>query len=278
MTDPSHVQEAGRPCLSVSIVVYDRRRDQKHQQDSILAEAIRHVSASPFCESVVVLDNSPIRQFEWTTHLSDKILYIHFSGSNLGYGRAHNVARFLCSSSYHLFLNPDIVFFDGSTLPKLLALMGECPDLALIQPQIMDPCGTVIQRLCKRDPTLLAQVGRGMFPALYKMILTQYNDWYEMSDVAYASLPVESSYLSGCFMLCRRSCLDQVDWFDPRFFMYLEDADLTRRLSFVGRCVHEPRVRVGHLWGRGSHRSLRLKLVAIASYFRYASKWGCRLV
>lgn len=272
------MQDVERPCLSVSIVVYDRCGDHSRPQDPVLAEAIRHLAALPSCETIVVLDNSLLSSFAWTADLTDKVLYLHFSGSNLGYGRAHNVARFLCSSRFHLFLNPDIVFFQGATLSRLLALMAESPGLALIQPLIMNPCGTVVQRLCKRNPTLLAQVGRGVCPGLYQSLLGRYNDWYEMSDVAYSSRPVDSSYLSGCFMLCRRSSLDQVGWFDPRFFMYLEDADLTRRLSSIGRCVHEPSIRVGHLWGRGSHRSLRLKWVAVASYFRYASKWGYQLV
>ena len=61
-----------------------------------------------------------------------------------------------------------------------------------------------------------------------------------MRNIAYSNSIVESTYLSGAFMLCRTEVLDQVNWFDERFFMYLEDADLTRRLSKFGKCVHNP--------------------------------------
>lgn len=264
--------------LSVSIVVYDGETKKRATRDPILARAICELVNHTSCEIIVVLDNSPTRSFQWTSELSPKVLYIHFSGSNLGYGRAHNVARFLVRCKYHLVLNPDIIFLEPESLSRLLSIMEKESDLAMIQPLIVSPDGNEIQHLCKRNPTLLSQIGRGLLGRPYRMLLASYERWYVMANLAYADRPVESQYLSGCFMLCRRSCLDEVDWFDPRFFMYLEDADLTRRLSAVGRCVHEPRIRVGHVWAKGSHRNLRLKLVAIASYFLYARKWGYRVV
>lgn len=263
--------------LSVSIVVYAEPGKNTAARDPILERAIFDVVRHPFCDVVVILDNSPVRNFGWTAELSPKVLYLHFSGSNLGYGRAHNVARYLTNCRYHLVLNPDIVFLEPDCLPGLLTILEEEPDLAMIQPLIVSPDGQKIQPLCKRNPTFLSQVGRGLLGWPYRRFLASYERWYVMGRLAYGDRPVESPYLSGCFMLCRRRCLDEVDWFDPRFFMYLEDADLTRRLSTVGRCVHEPRLRVGHVWAKGSHHSLRLKLVAIASYFRYGAKWGYQL-
>lgn len=263
--------------FSVSIVVYDNARTSPLTRDPILATLLSDLAILPACERILVLDNSPERIFAWASEVSEKVVYIHFSGTNLGYGRANNIARFITSSKYHLVCNPDIVFLDPEFLSKLLTIMEEQDDLAMIQPLIVSPDGEHIQRLCKRNPTFFSQIGRGLLGKPYKAIFATYEHWYEMRGLAYADRPIESEYLSGCFMLCRRRCLDAVNWFDPRFFMYLEDADLTRRLSAVGRCVHEPRIRVGHIWGKGSHRLLRLKLVAINSYFIYGAKWGFQI-
>ena len=38
-----------------------------------------------------------------------------------------------------------------------------------------------------------------------------------MRDAAYSNLIVESTYLSGSFMLCRTELLDAIEWFDERF-------------------------------------------------------------
>jgi len=59
--------------------------------------------------------------------------------------------------------------------------------------------------------------------------------------------------------------------------MYLEDADLTRKLSLVSECIHDPSVSVEHEWRRGSHKSFKLMAVAIYSFFQYSMKWGFRL-
>jgi GT2 family glycosyltransferase len=268
----------GRSVLSVSIVVYRRSPFLGEDFDRTLADAISHLAQNPLCGTILVLDNSPGNHFHWTTSLSARVVYIHFSGSNLGYARAHNVAQYLADSPYHLILNPDIVFSDSHCLDRLLAIVEAEPDIALIQPLITSPDNARIQFLCKRNPTFLSQLGRGFLGSVYFRLMAAYDSWYVMRDLAYGHQPVESQYLSGCFMLCRRSCLDRVGWFDPQFFMYLEDADLTRRLSAIGRCIHEPRIRVGHVWARGSHQNLRLRLVAISSYFRYGAKWGFRLV
>ncbi len=264
--------------LSVSVVVYRRTSVSLPALDAVLAQSIRHVTDLPFCDRVIVVDNSPHPVFAWTASISFKVFYLHLSGANLGYAKGHNIARFLTSSPFHLVLNPDIVFLAEGTLLELLSALEADPSLAMIQPMLVDANGAGVQRLCRNNPTLLSQLGRGIAPVLYRRLLGRYDNWYEMVGIAYGDCPVESQYLSGCFMLCRRSCLDLVNWFDPRFFMYLEDADLTRRLSGVGRCLHEPRLRVGHVWAKGSHRSLRLKLVAIVSYIQYGCKWGFRII
>lgn len=47
--------------------------------------------------------------------------------------------------------------------------------------------------------------------------------------------------ISGCSFAIRRTMLEQLDGFDPDFFLYLEDADLSWRVRFAGgRIVYVP--------------------------------------
>ncbi len=78
-------------------------------------------------------------------------------------------------------------------------------------------------------------------------------------------------------MLMRSEAFQKVGGFDQRFFLYLEDADLTRRMAREGRCVHLPLVEVVHGWGRGNYSSLRLMLVNVMSAWRYFRRWGWAL-
>jgi GT2 family glycosyltransferase len=81
-------------------------------------------------------------------------------------------------------------------------------------------------------------------------------------------------YLSGCCMLIASDAFSRIGGFDDRFFLYLEDADITRRLASLGQAVHLPVASVVHHWGRGNHRSKRLTLVNLHSAWIYFRKWG----
>ena len=200
------------------------------------------------------------------------------SACNNGYGRAFN--RVLAALAEQLApewigaLNTDLSWEPG-TFERLLAWLEAQPQVVLAVPQITDPEGQP-QRLCKRDPTLLALASRRFWPERLKPAwLRRYDAWYAMTDQD-PSRVFEVPYLSGCCMLARRQALLQVGGFDERFFLYLEDADLTRRLRALGRCIHLPVATVQHAWGRGSHRSFRLMLVTLHSAWLYFRRWGLR--
>ena len=78
-------------------------------------------------------------------------------------------------------------------------------------------------------------------------------------------------------MLIRSDAFCRSGGFDERYFLYLEDADLTRTLSRYGRCVHLPVASVIHAWGRGNYGNLRLMAVNLSSAWLYFRKWGWSL-
>ena len=70
----------------------------------------------------------------------------------------------------------------------------------------------------------------------------------------------------------------KVDGFDPRFFMYFEDADLSRKFQKKGyRTIYYPYVHITHFWKRESQKSLKMALVFMISGFKYFHKWGWKL-
>jgi len=263
--------------ISASIVVYSQKQltddSAKYQ---CFVDCVKHLLSHELITKIIIIDNSPSPYLLAAIPSGKKLNYIYNQGNNLGFGRGHNLARVLSSDSeYHIFINPDIVFLEDDCISILLRYMVENKDVCIVQPKIVYPNSGKIQFLCKRNPTLMVQVIRSL--GLQNLhTLRDYNSWYEMRDIAYRSTPVETQYLSGCFMFCRKSSLEYVNWFDPRYFMYLEDADLTRSAAAIGKCIHLPHVTIGHLWARGSHKLLRLRIEAIKSYVKYSLKWGFR--
>ena len=65
--------------------------------------------------------------------------------------------------------------------------------------------------------------------------------------------------------------------FDEEFFLYLEDADLTRGMQSYGKCLHVPYLSIVHQWQRGSYKNPKLMYWNILSFFIYSNKWGLKL-
>ena len=59
---------------------------------------------------------------------------------------------------------------------------------------------------------------------------------YEWRDVILAVQPfLDPPIVSGCWMMFRTVVLQQLGGFDPRFFLYFEDFDLSLRTSELSR-------------------------------------------
>lgn len=204
---------------------------------------------------------------------------------NLGYGRAVNWAATALADQaikngvqpapWLAALNTDLSWVEGSFEALLHWLSGE-PNVVLAVPQILDPEGEV-QQLCKRDPSVMALLSRRFVPSWLKPARLQLLDRRYLMASSQLDCVLDVEYLSGCCMVIRRSAFERVGGFDERFFLYLEDADLTRLLRKEGRCVHAPVMQITHAWGRGNHLSLWLTAVNLASAWLYFRKWGWRL-
>lgn len=75
-------------------------------------------------------------------------------------------------------------------------------------------------------------------------------------------------------MFLRTNILKKVGLFDEKFFMYLEDTDLTRRIHKVAKTIYFPYVHIYHEYGKGSYKNFKLLYYHIDSAIKYFNKWG----
>lgn len=195
-------------------------------------------------------------------------------GRNLGYGVAHNLAlRSLAgvTAPYHLIVNPDIRL-QNETLSQLAAVMDAMPKVGLLMPRVVYPDGSV-QYLCKLLPSpldlVLRRFGRGPLSWLFGKRMAR----YDMKHFDY-SHPGYVPVLSGCFMFTRRSVLESIGGFDERFFLYMEDTDLCRRVGSNAQLLFWPWASVTHGHSQGSYKDLSLLRLHICAAIAYFNKWG----
>ncbi len=218
---------------------------------------------------LVIADNSPVPLVS-PAFTRDRVRYLHM-GTNLGFGRAHNraFAEVARQSDAHLILNPDIVF-GPDVLAHLTGVIERQPEVGAIMPQIRYPSGE-IQRAAKLLPTPIDIFTRRFSPsARWREAV---NDRYELRALSQTQA-VETPTLSGCFLIVRSALFADLGGFDPRYFMYMEDYDLVRRIGDRAVTLYDPTVVVEHAHGRGSYRSRTLLKAHIRSAIAYFHKWG----
>lgn len=85
---------------------------------------------------------------------------------------------------------------------------------------------------------------------------------------------MEVPTISGCFMFIRISDIMKINGFDDRFFMYMEDVDLSRRMGQISKVMFCHETKIIHLADRVSYKNKKLLKYHLNSAFKYFHKWG----
>ncbi len=180
---------------------------------------------------------------------------------NIGFGAAHNLCLKEDTGKYHFVINPDITV-NSDVLSDMVDFLEQNRDTVMCMPKILNLDSTE-QKLPKEKPTFK----RLFFGRLSKKIRNEYV-WAE-KDI---TKPCDVDFCTGCFFAIRTEIFKELNGFDERFFMYLEDADLTLRAKKKGRVLMLPEFSVTHKWERTSAKSLKYLLIHISSCFKFLLK------
>ena len=221
--------------------------------------------------TLYLIDNSATDSFRYQ-FISPRIEYI-FNGKNTGYGAGHNIAirKIISKSQYHLVLNPDVEF-DPEVLQGLFSFMQNNRHVGLVMPKVLYKNGEM-QHLCKKLPSPFDLFLRRFFPGKMKFIIKGFLENYELRNRDYNSI-MEVPNLSGCFMFIRNTVFTSIGLFDERYFMYMEDTDLCRRINKYYRTVYYPINSIVHGYSKASYKSFKLMKHHLNSSVKYFNKWG----
>jgi len=250
--------------INASIVLYHNKKEQ-------ILKTINSFLNTSMSIRLYLVDNSSNDNLKELSTIDRRIEYV-FNNANLGYGSAHNIAMrksIADSVPYHLVLNPDI-YFEKGKIDNIYEYMEENPDVGSVMPKVLYPDGE-IQYLCKLLPSPFDLIFRRFVP--FEKWKDKRNEIYELRFTGYDEI-MNIPYLSGCFMFLRVDILKKVGLFDERFFMYLEDTDLSKRINRVAKNIFYPYVHIYHEYSKGSYKNKKLLMYHIQSAIKYFNKWG----
>lgn len=244
--------------ISISIVTYNDAQNVK----KLLSSLQQYEDISAF--DIYIIDNAVEENLPETLLSVHSGLNITVNKENVGFGAAHNQILPKLNSKYHLILNPDILFAEN-TITRLCNYLDQHTDVVAITPKVLNPDGTeqFLPRVLPKFKYLLA----GKLPFCKK-----WRDEYTFTKKS-ISEPIDISFCTGCFMLLRTDAIQKAEGFDTRYFMYMEDADLSRRIKQYGRIILYPHTAIIHAWHRASHKSLKFLKIHTQSMLKYFLKF-----
>ena len=199
------------------------------------------------------------------------------NSDNLGFGRACNIGAASASGQWILFLNPDTRLLPDTLSKALRSLEGlKSENVAVCGVKLVDGDGRTA-RSCARIPdwrmfTVAALGLDRIFAGANTHMMT---DWDHESG-RYVG------HVIGAFYLMHRAIFEQVGRFDERFFVYLEDLDLSARVHAHGfRIYYSASAQAYHAGGGTSRKILarrlfyaqRSRLQYAAKHFSRAARW-----
>jgi len=210
---------------SIIVVTYNSRGDI----DACLQSVQAH---SPDAETIVVDNLSTDGTLDHVRHCYPAVTAVS-AGRNGGYGAGNNLGARLAHGDYLVILNPDTEV-EAGWLDPLLETLEERPEVGLVTPTI----------LLKGDGEKVNARGNDVH-------LTGLAFCAGLNEPAppASARPRPVAAVSGAAFAVRREVWERLGGFDERFFMYLEDTDLSLRARRLGYDIlHVPASRIRHCY------------------------------
>lgn len=261
-----------KPKLSITIVNYNQKYFPR-----MCVEALKK-SKTDFEFEIIFCDNSShdesleyLRKAE-----KDGDIQLTEPGKNLGYGAGNNFAAKEAQGEYILVLNADITV-EEDTLQKLVDYLEENKEVGMVAPKLIYH-NAEVQRSCRRHFNLFDLFVKRSFLKKIWPFKKRYEN-YLMEDFNHESTQ-EVDLVTGAFMMMPKKVWDQIRGFDERYFLFMEDFDLCRKVQTAGyKVVYYPKARALHYHKRlseGSFVKLLFKKTSwwhLSSAIKYHLKW-----
>lgn len=187
-------------------------------------------------------------------------VFLYLETENHGFGRGNNVVLEKLAAQpktpdYVFLLNPDAEVTE-TTLPTLVNFLNRARDVAIVGCAIRRPDSLPVPAAF-RFPSIKSELsGAANFGPISRLL-----------GISTVAVPAEApsgpvDWVSGAALMARFKTLQDLNFFDPDFFLYFEETELMRRVHSAGHQVwYVAETHIRHVAGAatgmqsGSHKS-----------------------
>ncbi len=195
---------------------------------------------------------------------------LYLEAENHGFGRGNNVvlAKLAARAQpprYVFLLNPDATL-DNDAIDILATALDNDAQVGAVGASINLPSGKPVTA-AYRFPSPLTEFLRG---ANFGPLAKRFARHMTALPPDHPAGPVD--WVSGACVMFRMSALQEVEFFDPRFFLYFEEVDLMRRIRAAGhRILYCPEAKVIHAEGAATQVKAGVAERRVTPAYWYAS-------
>lgn len=259
--------------MDVSIIIVN------YNTIALLVEAIESIfkKSKGFNFEIIVVDNN-------STDSSKQILFEKYGNSviyvalpeNVGFGRANNEGLRIAKGRNILFLNPDIEL-QNNAIKILSDYLDEHSDVGVVGGNLFSEEGNPTLSFSRILPSIWSEFDEFWLKGMFLRVLYGRNLTFN-----YLRRPLKVGYVCGADMMVPMKVLKEVGFFDPEFFMYFEETELSYRISHKRyKIMNIPDAKITHLEGK----SFKIKEEKIYQfikgrfiYYKKTSNYFCRTI
>jgi len=248
--------------VSVIIVNWNTKDILQNCLDSIY-QTIDNLS----CEIIVVDNASSDGSTEMLQERYPQVIKI-YNKVNRGFGAANNQAFAIMKGKYALLLNTDAILTPGA-IKKLYSFAKTHLQAAIV-------CGQLLNADGSKQNSVAA------FPSLPSLLINTslleyiFPQWFPSKRYEHKK-PIEVPSAIGACMMINKKALDEVGFFDERYFFFFEETDLAYAFHSKGWSVyHVPDAFIYHLQGQSIGHNVGSRLEFYRSRYQFLSKWHNR--
>jgi hypothetical protein len=187
---------------------------------------------------------------------------------NLGFGKANNLGIARSNAEYIFLLNSDTLLISNAVF-ILVDYLQNNPKVGICGGNLYDANYQPAISYLPNLPDLLEDID--YYFLAWKIRKTKYKNNFNFN---YTLNPILiNGYISGANMMVCKKVLDEVGPFDPDFFLYYEETELTYRIKSKGYLVAAvPQSKIIHLQGSSEQIKENTLREMLKSKFLYYSK------
>ncbi|MGL5235692.1 MAG: glycosyltransferase family 2 protein [Empedobacter falsenii] len=207
--------------LSIIIVSYNAPKHLELCLDSC-QETLKNVDGE-----IIVIDNDSSEiDFTFLKKTFPTVKFL-LQNENLGFAKANNIGVDNALGEYILILNPDTVIPEN-IIESLIEFHQSKEKIGFVGVRMMDTNGNFHPESKRNIPT-----AKNSFSKLYSRFNhSKKNNYYKLEVGEFETAPCE--ILVGAFMFTTKKIYQEIGGFDPRYFMYGEDIDLSFSAELAG--------------------------------------------